>query len=409
MRGRAMAMNMQGQPADTTLSGQYTGERGSLFTLAVITAVLTTVTFGLYRFWAKTRIRRYIWSSVGDGRDAFEYTGTGFEKLLGFLVAVVFLAIYLGIVQMILFYFGMSLFVAPETPEQVMMQSSAAGLTFLAVVPLIFFAQYRVRRYKMARTRWRGIRFGMEKGAWGYALRAMGHWMLTILSLGLLLPWQTFRLERYMADRSWYGDAPLQQGGKWTALFPAMSHIYFGLLIMLAGGGLAAAMSGPQMGAAVAVAGAVWFVTGVVIYRVKAFRYLTSNKVLDGNIWFEARTEPANVVATFVFGGIMVALVSALLFGGLGVAIFFLVMPAVMIGQGAVFIAVVVIILLYLLAFAANASLALVWIVQPIIHHVIETTSVNNADELDFIQQRDPDSGADAEGFADALDVGGAI
>ena len=70
------------------IHGQYRGTRGELFPLAVTVALLTLVTLGIYRFWGKTRIRKYIWSStVGDG-DAFEYTGTGLEKFLGFLVAV---------------------------------------------------------------------------------------------------------------------------------------------------------------------------------------------------------------------------------------------------------------------------------------------------------------------------------
>ena len=392
-----------------SLHGQYDGERGALLRLAVVTALLTMVTLGLYRFWAKTRIRRYIWSSAGDGRDSFEYTGTGLEKLMGFLVAVVLLAVYLGLVQMVLFYFGMTLFVDPQTPEQAMMQSAAVSVTVLAVIPLIFFAQYRARRYKLARTRWRGVRFGAETGAWGYALRAMGHWVLTILSLGLLLPWQTLKLERYMTDRSWYGDAPFMQGGKWTALLPAMSHIYLGLLIMLGGGAAGAAMGSAGTGGALAVLGYVWLMVGVVVYRVKAFCYLTDNKVLDGNIWFEARVAPVNVVATIILGGIMVALVSALVFGGLGAAVFFLLMPAMMLGEGAVFIAVVAIAGLYLLALAISGSLTLVWIIQPIISHVVESISVHNADELDYIDQREADSGADAEGFADALDIGGAV
>ncbi|SRR6056297_231775 len=399
----------QATDRDLTLTGKYDGERGELFRLAVVTALLTTVTLGLYRFWAKTRTRRYIWSSIGDGRDSLEYTGTGLEKLMGFLMAMVILAGYLGLVQMILFYFGINLFVDPETSEQAMMQLGAASATVLAVVPLVFFAQYRARRYKMARTRWRGIRFGVDNGAWGYALRAMGHWVLTILSLGLLLPWQTLRLERYIADRSWYGDAPFQQGGNWTALLPAMSHIYFGLLIALGGGAVAGAMGSLETAGTIAVLGLVWFAIGVVIYRVKAFRYLTDNKVLDGNIWCEAEVVPANVVATVLLGGLTVGIISTLIFVGLGAAVFFLVIPAMLLGEGAVFIAIVAIGALYLLAFAVSGSLALVWVIQPVLTHVVGAISLHNADELDYIEQREPDSGADAEGFADALDIAGAV
>ncbi|CAN0586808.1 unnamed protein product, partial [Ectocarpus sp. 12 AP-2014] len=93
---------------------RYTGEKGPLFNLAFKTGLLTVVTLGIYRFWQKTRIRKYIWSSVNAGGDTFEYTGTGIEKLLGFLIAVVFLAIYIGIIQMVLFYAGLSVMVDPQ-------------------------------------------------------------------------------------------------------------------------------------------------------------------------------------------------------------------------------------------------------------------------------------------------------
>src|SRR6056297_3230964 len=277
-----------GAPDSNMLDAHYAGERGPLFKLAVVTAMLTIVTLGIYRFWAKTRIRKYIWSSVSGGQDAFEYTGTGIEKFLGFLMAIVILAIYLGIVQMILFYFGLTLFTAPETPQQALTQVFAFYITVLAVLPLIFFAQYRARRYKMARTRWRGVRFGMEKGAWGYALRALGHWIATIATLGILLPWQTFRLEKFMTDRSWYGDAQFRQDGKWTALYPAMKHLAIGLVVLV-GGGILGGVAGS--GAIVVIAGIVgyiWLLVGMVSYRVKSFIYLTENKVLDDTVRFEA-------------------------------------------------------------------------------------------------------------------------
>ncbi len=392
-----------------TLQGHYAGERKPLFNIAVLTALLTTLTFGIYRFWAKTRVRRYVWASISDGRDSFEYTGTGLEKLLGFLVAIVVLAVYLGCVQMALYYFGLTLFIEPQTDEQAMMQFGALALTTLAVVPLVFFAQYRARRYKLARTRWRGIRFGAEKGAWGYAALAVFHSLLSVLSLGLLLPWQSFRLERYVTDRSWYGDAPFQQGGKWTALLPMMGHIYLGLLIMVGGGALAGVMGLPQEGLLMAGLGYFWLIAGWVIYRVKAFCYLTNHKSLDGNIHFDAEVDTASLVATVFLGALMVGVITAVVYGALGVGVFFVVVPAVMMGQGAIFIAGILVVAAYLLATAIISSLALVWVVQPIIHQVVEAITVQNADELQFIEQRSYDDGADAEGFADALDLAAAV
>lgn len=400
--------------AGKIIQGHYQGQKGPLFNLAFTTALLTAVTLGIYRFWAKTRIRNYIWSStVGEG-DTFEYTGTGLEKFLGFLFAIVVLAIYLGIIQMILFYFGLTLLREPTTEAEFLAQAGAFYITVLAVVPLIFFAQYRARRYKLARTRWRGLRFGADKGAWGYVWRAMGHWALTIVTLGLLLPRQTFWLEKYVTDRSWFGDARFEQTGSWTKLYPAMKHLIIGLVVLLGGVAAGAAMGSPAIAVLMGLVGYLWLMIGMVSYRVQSFIYLTGNKLLDGKITFQANTETGVIVSTVLVGGLVVGLLTGLVFAVVGVVASMVLGPLLVgsagagLGVGAV-LGGVLLAGIYIAALAVAGALALVWITQPIIAHVVQTVTVRNADALDEIHQRAADTGADAEGFADALDVGGAI
>ncbi|WP_306155622.1 DUF898 family protein [Roseovarius sp. MMSF_3281] len=391
------------------LTGEYHGERKPLFSLAFKTAILTALTVGIYRFWAKTRIRKYIWSSVAGQGDAFEYTGTGLEKFLGFLMAIVILAVYLGIIQMILFYFGLTLFTEPRTEAQMLAQMGAFYITFFAVLPLIFFAQYRARRYKLARSRWRGVRFGMEKGAWGYALRAIGHWLLTIVTLGLLLPRQTFYLEKYMTDRTWYGDGKFEQQGKWTALYPAMKHLAIGLAIMVVGSILGGVAGSGGIIVITALVGYIWFMVGLVSYRVKSFIYLTDTKVLDGAVTFDATPQTSTIVSTVLVGGLVVGLIVGLVFAVVGGVASAMMGPLMFGHPAAQVIGGLVIAAIYLLVLAMAGALSLVWITQPVIAHVVTEMKVHGAEHLNTIKQRAHDSGADAEGFADALDVGGAI
>ena len=391
------------------VSGEYHGARKPLFGLAFKTALLTALTVGIYRFWAKTRIRKYIWSSVAGQGDAFEYTGTGLEKFLGFLVAIVILAVYLGIVQMILFYFGLTLFSEPTNTAEMVGQTLAFYITFLAVVPLLFFAQYRARRYKLARSRWRGVRFGMENGAWGYALRAMGHWVLTIVTLGALLPRQTFYLEKYMTDRTWYGDGKFEQEGKWSALYPAMKHLAIGLAILIGGGILGGLTGSAAIGAIAAIVGYIWFMVGLVSYRVKSFIYLTDHKVLDGEVRFDATPETSTIVSTVIVGGLVVGLIVGLVFAVVGGIASAMMGPLMFGNPVAQIIGLIVVVAIYIMALAMAGALSLVWITQPIIDHVVTEMRVYGAEHLNTIKQRAHDSGADAEGFADALDVGGAI
>lgn len=399
--------------------GDYTGDGKTLFWLALRTTVLSLLTLGIYRFWAKTRIRRYIWSATRLQDSRFEYTGTGLEKFLGFLVAVVILAVYLGLIQMLLFWFGMTLFTEPQTSGQAMLQGVGALLSGLAVLPLIFFAQYRARRYRMARTRWRGIRFGMEKAAWGYAFRAMGYWLVALVSLGLLLPLTTFRLEKYMTDRTWFGDARFEQTGRWTELYAAMKHLLIGLALLV--GGLICGAVGVALDIGVLMAGfgafavgLVWCPVGVISWRVQSFAILARGKMLGVGIAFHAHPDTRTVILAWVVGSIVLALALSVATGVVGGIV-----AAILAGTGAfdpgalpgasMALPVVLAGLGYLLMLAAARAGALAAIVQPIVRHYVTTLTVINLPALDDIHQRAADPGADAEGFADALDLGGAL
>lgn len=402
------------------LTASYSGGRGPLFGLAFRTALLTLLTLGIYRFWAKTRIRKYIWSSIRLGSDTLEYTGTGLEKFLGFLVAVVVLAVYLGLVQLVLFYFGLHFVIEPQTEAEILMQMSVFYLSFFALVPLMLFARYRARRYMLARTRFRGIRFGMDKAAWGYVWRSIGHGILTFLSLGLLLPRQTFWLEKYKTDRSHYGDTRFVQGGKWTALYPALMHMLIGaFLVILGSAGIAVASlrapEGVEPEAATVAAsvlamsvGFVWGLIGFVYYRVHSYRYLTTQKTLAGAVGFLALPRNGRVLGIYIVGALVVGLIVSVLFGVIG-GVFAVSVAAAensaLPGAGSV----LVVAALYVLALAMFGALALVFIIQPVIAHFTETMTVLNPAALDAVRQRAHDAGADAEGFAEALDLGAAV
>ena len=402
--------------AQNTLAGEYRGEGKPLFWLAFKTGILTILTLGIYRFWAKSRIRRYIWSSITPGNDPMEYTGTGLEKFIGFLIAIVILAVYLGIFQILLTFVGFSVFdfLGQDLPPQqleLMLQLSI-NLSILALLPLIFVAVYRGRRYRLSRTRWRGLRFGMEKGAFGYMLRAIGYLILTISTVGILLPLQTFKLEKYMADRTWYGTAQMRQDGKWTMLYPAMKHVLIALLFFV-GAVVSAGFEMPNVAAALGVVGYVWIIVGLAHYRVQSFAIMARHKVLDDAITFEANPSTWQVVKIYILGAlaIVAAVFAAIipfiaLFWGSGM---FVAGddPFANVGVfGAVGVAVVV---LYLLLLIMIAALAAALISQPILRHFIVTAKLKNADHIETIRQRSRDQMPDAEGFADALDVGGAF
>ena len=397
-------------PATPPKLARYDGTGWPLFQLAFGTGLLTLMTLGIYRFWAKTRLRRYIWSSTRLDGDAFEYTGTGLEKFLGFLVAVVVLAVYLAVVQLVLFSLGLRYVMQPETQAEVLAQLALIYGSFLAVLPLLFYASYRARRYKLARTRFRGIRFGMEQGAGGYAWRAMLLVIVALLSLGLLVPLATFRLEKYLTDRTAYGDARFVQGGRWGGLYRAMIHIFIGFGILVVAVAAAAAEAAP-IAVLLGAVGYVWMIFGVVVYRVQSFAYLMRHKRLGAAIGFTADPHSGSVIGRYLLGGLLMAVILAVVGGvlaGIGLAVVGTapLEPSAAEPPVAVLIAGAVLYLV-LLVFAGALSLSL--ITQPILAHFTETVGVTNLQALSAIRQRSADAGADAGGLADALDIGGAF
>jgi len=401
----------------------YRGKAGPFFRLMLVNVALTVLTLGVYRFWAKTRMRRYLWSAIAPGEDPLEYTGNGVEKLLGFLIAVAFLAVYLGLFQLFLGFLGLSLFSKSDDPAAQALRLVLAQSTLIAVVPFYFYAQYRARRYILSRTRWRGIRFGVDPDAWGYVWRAIGHWLLTILSLGLLLPRQTFWLEKYKIDRTWYGNARFVQSGSWPMLYRGMIHLFIAIAIMITLGiGILASGSGTEMlgtallGIPMILLGAIWFIYGYFHYRVTCFKLLAAHKELDHTVGFNSKASTGKVFWKTVLGVFLTGICALLTLAAAGILAgifgFENIHMDASIGKALATLNPVEIayaVFTYLAVMGIGSVFYSVFISQPVLAHYVITTQINNPDALLDIEQRSRDEMVEAEGFADALDVGAAI
>ncbi|MGY9049065.1 MAG: DUF898 family protein, partial [Rhodobacterales bacterium] len=288
--------------SSTDLATDFVGGRGALLWLALKTGAFSVLTLGFYRFWQKTRLRRWYWSSIRVGGLPLEYVGDPVEKLLGFLVAVVILAFYIGLVNLVLMFASFSLFQG---------NGFAYGLSLLGVLPLWFYASYRARRYLLARTRWRGLRFGLEPGAWGYAGRALGHWALTILTLGILWPRMTYHLEKYRTDRTSYGSARMVQGGRWQMLLPATKPLLAALLCALGVSGVAWGSGNIPLSLGLGLLAAMVGIYGIVHYRVTTLRLLTQTKTLDG-VTLRLSASPFRILVIHLLGYCLAILAAAL-------------------------------------------------------------------------------------------------
>jgi uncharacterized membrane protein YjgN (DUF898 family) len=197
---------------------EFSGDRGEFFRLVRNGAALELITFGFYRFWLATDIRRHLWSHTFVDGDAPEYTGRGRELLIGFLFALAILVpIYLA-------YFLVTI--------------EAERYKAFASVPLILFfylfgqfAIYRARRYRLTRTVWRGVRFWMDGSGWAYAARAAGWTLLAAITLGAALPWREAALERYKMRHCHYGDLQGSFEGQGSEFFKRGWKLWLAMLL----------------------------------------------------------------------------------------------------------------------------------------------------------------------------------
>ncbi|MEO0664946.1 MAG: DUF898 family protein [Pseudomonadota bacterium] len=417
-------------PDAAALETAFAGSRWPLFKLTLWTGLLTILTVGLYRFWARTRLRRWYWSAIRPGGFPLEYVGTPYEKLLGFLIAVVILAFYLGVVNLVLMFVSFSLLAAPGAGYLV---------TFLGVIPIWFYATYRAQRYLMARTRWMGIRFGLGPGAWGYALRACAHWSGTLFTLGAWHPRLRYALAKYRHDRTYYGTQKMAQGGRPGMLYPAFVHVMIGGVLTL--GTLAIAL--PDMLAYFeeletgAIPGALdpswrmlllsvpWLLYGIVHYSVEGRRLLVS-ELRVGGVRLAPRPRVGRILWITLSGNVLrYSFVSILLVGlgavlagaalaiGLNPALFEDGDPGPLLdglfGSLPTWLPIALTAALYFFIFLLWNVLTQIFLTMPTWRHYAATLGVEGSGHLRDIAQRARDESREAGGFAEALDVGAAI
>lgn len=154
--------------------------------IALTNLLLTIVTLGFYRFWATTRERRYLWSKTQFIDDQLEWTGTGKELFIGFLLVAALFALPLIFLQ-----FGL----------QAMVLRGYGGVAALIAIALYLFllylfglARFRALRYRLSRTEWHGIRGGSDDQGFRYGVSAIWKPIVGALVLGLLIPWSMVQL-----------------------------------------------------------------------------------------------------------------------------------------------------------------------------------------------------------------------
>lgn len=339
---------------------RFTGTWQEYLPIAVTNLLLTVVTLGVYRFWARARERRYLWSRTQFIDDHLEWAGTGLEMFIGFLLVIVILIPFL-----LLFQFGVQ---ALAFRGQFLLAGLATAALYLSFLYLAGLAFFRALRYRLSRTFWHGIRGGSDDAGWTYAWSSVWKTIAGTLIFGLLIPWSLCELWNDRWNRMSFGPHRFSAAAETRGLMGRWLLIYAVPIAGLLGGGLLAAALFANAGTGGA------FATGVV--AVIAVYVL----VLLAGVAFYAKFYRQAIAATrlgplgFAFNA-RTADWYKLIFGTLGLII-------VTLGFGLMFVAY------------RNWSF--------FVRH-LEASGEIDLDELTQSQTR---ADSDAEGLASAFDIG---
>ena len=266
---------------------EFTGRRAPVMWLLLINSLLTVMSIGIYRFWAKTRIRRYFWSHVRIRGDALEYLGLPSELFIGFLIAIAVL-VPVGSVY--------ATFNALLGPEDALARTVLEFANLIVLLTLFQVAFYRMWRYRLTRTAWRGIRFGLDGSTWHYLWLSSVWLVLVLLTLGLAYPWMQVALWRYRVSHTRIGSTYFGFSGEAMPLLLPWLVVYAIPAALLA---LTAAVSSPEPAIAAAIATPFAYLW----YRIRQGRYLIGHTRL-GRGRFGSRLAVAPLLLAFLAVGV---------------------------------------------------------------------------------------------------------
>ncbi len=204
----------------------YDGRIGDLYRIFLVNLLLTIVTLGIWRFWAVTRMRRYVWSRTSSFGQRFEYDGTGGQLFVGFLLA---LLVIFGLGVAVALVVALLVHLAPHRPVLAAIPLVAFEL---ALVTLALGAPFSAQRYRLNHTIWRGIRGGVDGSMLAYGLRSLLYFALMVLTFYQMAPWAILRLYERRTNASFFGTQHFAASTRAGAVYLRFLFAFLGTILL---------------------------------------------------------------------------------------------------------------------------------------------------------------------------------
>ena len=199
----------------------FTGDTGEYFRIWIVNVLLSIITLGFYWPWAIVRTRRYFYSNTHLDGHSFDYLAKPKNLLIGYLVVLVFFAIYLlaGVFN--------PLFVYPVI------------LVYGIAAPWMI---YKAFRFRAKNTAYRNVRFKFCGNLNDSYVTFLAWAALIPFTLGFILPYWEMKKKEYFFDNLQFGKTFLNfkpkaaEYYKYYLLFFAVGMgLYFVLIFIVIG------------------------------------------------------------------------------------------------------------------------------------------------------------------------------
>lgn len=212
---------MEQSSTEQTMEFGYQGEGGKLFGLYLKNILMSIITLGIYSFWGKVEINKYLFSHINLADRSFGYHATGKEKFRAFVIAIVF---FLGVFALL----GGIGFVAPKVAPFIM--GVAAIAFYFWGIPFVVVGKHQ---FLLSRTSWSNVRFRFNGTYKGYLPIHIKGLLLTIVTLGIYSPWFINNTISYLLNNSNVGDKSFSYDGNGKDFFFMLFKGYLLTIITL--------------------------------------------------------------------------------------------------------------------------------------------------------------------------------
>ncbi len=175
----------------------YMGKGSALFGIYMTNTLLTVLTLGIYSFWGKVKVRKFLLGSTELMGERFAYTGTARELLNGWFKAAGILFLAFGVPRIL------ARFVHPAF-------GSLAAVMAMVIIPV---AMVSSRRYRLSRTIWHGVRFSFEGHAKDFLKLYTRGSLLTTFTLGFYSTYFHVQRETFWRNNTRYGSGRFKYAG----------------------------------------------------------------------------------------------------------------------------------------------------------------------------------------------------